>query len=30
LQGGAVVTAVAYVALLGIGATAYRTLYLES
>ena len=30
LQGGAVVTALAYVALLGLGATAYRTLYLES
>ncbi|MDE2295704.1 MAG: hypothetical protein KGL36_09655 [Gammaproteobacteria bacterium] len=30
LQGGAVVAAVAYVALIGLGATAYRTLYLES
>ncbi len=30
LQGGAVVTAVAYVALIGLGVTAYRTLYLES
>lgn len=30
IQGGAVLTVIAYVALIGLGATAYRTLYLES
>lgn len=30
VQGGAVVTVISYVALIGLGTTAYRTLYLES